>query len=92
MKTALPIVQALPPRPQRPSESIEDGRRWSFGRHEFSTAIWMMTVMPAEIDVLELGCRPAVAYCEEFTEKVQRDAIRSGRLLHPVEYPRGVFS
>lgn len=92
MKTALPIAQALQKRTRRPSESLEDGRRWAFGNHEFASACWLMVITPSEVDVIELGQRTAVAYCDEFAQKVQEGATREARLLHPVEYPRGVFA
>lgn len=47
----------------RPSESIADGRRWSFGKHEFSTFILVMgVVIPSEMDLLELGPRPSMVF------------------------------
>lgn len=74
------------PLAKRPGEVLEDGRRWSFGEPEFSSAIAMMTVTPSELDVMELGMRAARSYAEAWTDDVQRRAIRECRMLHPVEW------
>lgn len=71
----------------RPSESIADGRRWSFGRHEFSTFITVMgVVIPSELDLVELGVRPAMAFTEQVANSVRHWYGDQFRVLHPAEH------
>ena len=87
-RVRLPVAQALP---KRPSEAVEDGRRWSSGLAEFATSIQMVVVHPSEIDVMELGVRAAVAYCDEWAKARDDWMYREMRMLHPLEYPKGLM-
>lgn len=79
MKTVRPLAR-------RAHEELADGRRWSFGEPEFSTAISLVHVTPSELDVLELGMRSARSYAEEFTHDLQSRMYREARMVHPVEH------
>lgn len=76
-------------RRHRPSEALEDGRRWSWpGGPEFATFIEIVRVEPSELDVVEIGMRAAVRYADEIVDRLQAQAYQAYTVLHPCEMAR----
>lgn len=65
-----------------------DGRSWSGHKPDFTTVIAMLVIAASELDLIELGPRPSVAYCQQQADRLDAEASRYARLLHPVEWKR----
>lgn len=71
-------------RRNRPSESLEDGRRWSDGP-EFATGFRMATVIPSEMDVMEVGVRVARCHAQKAAAWWEERQYQVMHVLHPAE-------
>lgn len=65
-----------------------DGRTWFKGQPEFVPIIKWVTLSASELDLLELGPRPSVAYCKQLADSIYEETPRHARMLHPVEWKR----
>lgn len=65
-----------------------DGRTW-FGREpEFASVIRITFISASELDLIELGPRASVAYCQAFADRITAATPHHVRMLHPVEWER----
>lgn len=65
-----------------------DHRSWFKHEPLFASAITFITISPSELDVVELGVRPSVAFCQYVADQINDQMSNHVRILHPVEYPR----
>lgn len=65
-----------------------DSRTWFKHQPCFASVITFMTISASELDVIELGVRAAVAYCQQVADQIKDQMSDHVRILHPVEYPQ----
>ena len=64
--------------------TVMDGRTWSDGP-EFATFVAFTVIAASELDLIEIGRRAAVAYCQDVADWVKDSTPTHARYLHPVE-------